>query len=61
MQPNRKHSYSTKVNACADYLIGKKKMWQIELEHGVNHITIVKWIRARKCFKLRAAVKGKRK
>lgn len=53
-----KHSYETKVAACADYLIGLS-IAEIEFKHKVNGSLVSHWIRERGCFKLRQ--KGSRK
>jgi len=49
---HKKHPYETKVAACASYLLGHKLEY-IEAVHGVSGETVLSWIKARKCFKLR--------
>ncbi len=44
--------YDIKVGACADYLIGVPQD-EIVYKWKVSHPTVVRWIKARKCFKLR--------
>lgn len=47
-----KHSYETRVGACADYLLGKS-MAEIEYKWKVSGSLVSHWIRQRKCFKMR--------
>jgi transposase-like protein len=47
-----KHSYETKVAACADYLLGLS-IAEIEFKYKVSGSLVYYWIRKRGCFKLR--------
>lgn len=55
-QKNQKYSYEIKVAACADYLIGLSYK---EIEHKWNvPITLAtRWVKERKCFKIRRSKK----
>lgn len=55
-QKNQKHSYETRVGACADYLIGLSYK-EIEDKWNVPVTLVTRWIRKRKCFKIRRSRK----
>jgi hypothetical protein len=44
--------YDVKVAACADYLIGRP-MSVITHKHGVCSVSVIAWVKACGCFKLR--------
>lgn len=52
MSKGKRIAYDLKVAMCADYLIGLT-MEQLFQKYGGSAANISKWIRARKCFKIR--------
>lgn len=52
MSKGKHISYELKVAMCADYLIGVP-MSELFYKYGSSAANISKWIKARKCFKLR--------
>lgn len=52
--PTEVYSYETRVNACGEYLVGRKSVATIAAKYGIKQAGLITyWIQQRGCFKVR--------